>query len=167
VRARARWSLNDYVQVLEFVLVMSSMPDMVIANSFHYLAKVFLLEASERRRREQGRPPIRKDGGSGQLERDVKELVSFYQQKATFLHVNITYTHFAMADRTEAQAKFQQMALFYHAITTSPACAPIYQAALKVPFFLPRLPPTGAVYVACVVGAVSRVVYVFLTSRTD
>jgi hypothetical protein len=132
-----------HLQVLEFVLVMSSMPDMVIANNFHYLAKIFLLEANERRRRELGRPPIRKDGGSGQLERDVKELVGFYQQKATFLHVNITYTHFAMAERTEAQAKFQQMALFYHAITTSPACAPIYQAALKVPF----RSPTRAVYV--------------------
>jgi len=86
-----------------------------------------LLERNENKRKAQGLKPLRDDPRT--LEKDLRALTNFYIERHAFIKVHMIYKQFG---HEHPGAKFHQLALFYHAIATCSACAPILKLAAKV-----------------------------------
>lgn len=98
-----------------------------IINGLHYLAKIFLLEVNDSRRKAKGlKVPLREDPRT--LDKDLKLLVGFYLERTAFIKVHMIYKQFG--DEYPG-AKFHQLAYFYNTIATCSACASILKFASK------------------------------------
>lgn len=86
-----------------------------------------MLENNESQRRAHGQKAIREDPRL--LEKELKTLATFYLERHAFIKAHMIYKQFG---DEHLGAKFHQLAFFYHAIATCPACLPILKFAAKV-----------------------------------